>query len=78
MGYGAASGGNFLQTFRDSPSVPSSGVITQRVVVISYRRFETTYRSVFRGYYAANGGNFLPTFRDNLSVCLQGLSSEWW
>ena len=57
LGHYTASSGNLLQTFRDNLSVTSSGVkrtalfwvITQLVVVISYRRFGTTYRSHLQG-----------------------------
>ena len=53
LGYYAASSGNSLPTFRDNLSVPYSRVenpsITQRVVVINYRRFGTTYRSHIQG-----------------------------
>ena len=46
LGSYAASSGNFLPTFRHDLSVPSSGFnITQRIVVIYYRHFATTYRS---------------------------------
>jgi len=46
LAYYAASSGNFLPTFRDNLSVPSSGFkITQRIVAISYWCFGTTYRS---------------------------------
>jgi hypothetical protein len=54
-------------------------VITQRVVVISYRRFRTTYRphkksailienSALLGYCAVSSGNFVQPFRDNQSA----------
>ena len=63
LGYDSASSGNFLPAFRDNLSVPSSGfrnlldscwtalfwVIMQRVVEISYWRFEITYRSHLQG-----------------------------
>jgi hypothetical protein len=46
LDYYAANSGDFSPTFRDNLSVPSAvWVITQRVVVISYRRFGTTYPS---------------------------------
>ena len=51
-------------------------VITQLVVVISYRRFGPIFSGqencTLLGYYTANSGNFLPTFRDNLSVPSSG------
>jgi len=55
-------------------------VVTQRVVVISYRRFGTTYRSHLQrsrilGYYKASSGNFLPAFRDNLSIPSSGVKN---
>jgi hypothetical protein len=48
LGYYAASFGDCLPTFRDKVSVPRSALfwdITQRRVVIGYRRFGTKYRS---------------------------------
>jgi hypothetical protein len=50
-------------------------VIGQRVVVITYRSFRTTYRSrIFLNpwRYGMSSDNFLPTFRDNLLVSFQG------
>jgi len=43
-------------------------VITQRVVIISYRRFGTTYWSLLQGSRVKTVfiGNFLQTFPDNL------------
>ena len=64
LGCYAASNGNSLPTFRDNLSAQFSGleesnscvrrtalfwVVTQRVVVISYRRFGTTYRPNSQG-----------------------------
>jgi hypothetical protein len=48
-------------------------VITQRVVLITYRRFGTSYRSHLQwsrilDYHAASSGNLSSTFLDNLSV----------
>ena len=57
--------------------------ITQPVVVISHRRFRTTYQShlqqsrILLAYYAASSGNFLPTFRENLSVPSSSQESLW-
>jgi hypothetical protein len=50
LGNYTASCGNYLPTFRDNVSVPSSRVkIPSRKVVIIYRRFGTTYRSHLHG-----------------------------
>jgi len=46
LGYYAATSGNLLPTFWNNLSFPSFGFkITQRVVVIYYRRFGKTHRS---------------------------------
>ena len=58
LGCYAASSGNFLPTFQNKLLVPFSGFknpkITQRVVVISYRRFQTTYGPIFKGQESKN------------------------
>ena len=74
--YYVAYSGDSLPAFRDNLSGPffkSQEIrITQRIVVIPYRRSGTTYRSHIQEsrnpHYAAYSGNSLQTFRDNLSV----------
>jgi hypothetical protein len=64
--------GSRIVVLTDVSGEPGGPIFTgQESVVISYRRFGTTYRSHFRGSRIW----FLPTLRDNLSVPFSGVKN---
>jgi hypothetical protein len=68
LGCYVASSGNFLPTFRDNLSVPSSGF---------KEPFKFLLDGALLGCHAASSGIFLPTFRDNLSVPSSGFKKPF-